>query len=65
MFHIANCTEMPIAYKKRNDTPIRATSSKLPFMSNKLALRPVGSLHSNIKGYQGNSKKQQIQEIKY
>lgn len=56
---------MPTAYKKRNDTPIRAMSSKLPFMSNQLAWRPIGSLYSDIKGYLGNCKKQQIQEIKY
>lgn len=56
---------MPIAYKKGNYTPIRATSSKLPFMFNKLVLRPIGSLHSNIKDYPENSKKQQNQEIKY
>lgn len=49
MFHIVNCTEMPTAYKKGNYTTVRATNSKLLSISNKLALRPVGSLQSNIK----------------
>lgn len=36
MFHIANCTEMPTAYVTGNYTSIRATSSKLPTISQNL-----------------------------
>lgn len=47
MFHIVNCAEMPTAYMKGNYTPIRATSSKLPTISNKLAPRSIGSLQND------------------
>lgn len=48
-FRIVNCTEMPVVYKEGNYAPIRVTNSKLLSISNKLALRTIGSLQNNIR----------------
>lgn len=63
MFYAVNCIEMPNAYKQGNYILERATNCKLLSRSNKLVLRPRGSLKNNTQDHPANSKKQLYQEV--